>query len=177
MITQKYPHKNNGFTLLGALVALIAVVAGLLLVAQLTGILNVGEKRLDNVVAAEQVLALTARMVLEETLDTTTANCNSPATPGNNVAPSGGTAVWNCVGADHKLNFGTITASSTKKFLSRLNEKAEADANGKFCIELTHCEKKAADHILDITITAFYPDPTEQGAAHQKIMKFRKSKW
>ncbi len=167
---------SNGFTILGAIVAIIAVVAGFVLVSKLSVSMLSGEKKLDNLVASDQVLALTARSVLDEEFDTFLERCNQVSDSG--VKPIDGMATWNCVDAAQKFN-PAITADPAKMFLSKVNQKNEADASndGRFCVELSRCALKAADQILDVTITAVYPEPDPRLAAHRRSMTFRKSKW
>jgi len=170
-----FSQLKSGFTLVGAIIAILAVSAGVYALSRMTGIMQVGEKRLDNIVAADQVLALTARVVQEEDFDKTKLQC-SQSSSGNGKIPLNEDATWDCRDASGKFN-SLIQADATKIFRSKLNQKADADTNGKFCVELTRCEFQMGDSLLDITLSVFYPDPGRPEGIHSKLIKFRKSRW
>jgi len=170
---------KSGFSVVAAIVAVVVVCILAVVVSNVFSNQKIGEARLNRRVQGEQILVDSAVGLQNYDYDSLYAICVAKGAVGVEVIGTCNVLLGQApTPSPTPSSTVTPTPSPSSAFLEiRRNWNGDTDTSGNVCIELSRCDTKASNRILEVKLTGYWKDSKSDGLLQSKTLLFRKTRW
>ena len=133
-----------------------------------------GISRMGSRASGDQVLVSVTNDVMQSSFDNLVTYCSDKKAFDSDIT-------GNCTSNgefNSKIDNASVPQNITNVSLESLrNSNGELVSNGNICIELSRCRKRAGDRLVEVTMKAYWPDPSKAIKVSQRSLTFRKTRW